>query len=247
MSIKISVYHTAAEAGKKAGEEVAGLLCQAIKEQGSARLVLSTGMSQFDTIAALIQENVPWEKVEMFHLDEYVGLSSNHKASFRKYLQERFVSKVSLKQAYFVSGEGDVEANIRELTKELRRCPVDVGVIGIGENAHIAFNDPPADYDTEEAFKVVDLDERCKQQQVNEGWFSSLEEVPCQAITMTVKQILSCRHIVSSVPYAAKAEAVVRTLTETVNPNTPASILKTHSDWQLYLDGESASKVFPGC
>lgn len=181
----------------------------------------------------------------MFHLDEYVGLSEAHIASFRKYLKERFVSRVPLKAAYFVDGEGDVAANIKALTTELRRLPIDVGVIGIGENGHIAFNDPPADFENEAAYMVVDLDERCKQQQVGEGWFASLADVPVQAITMTVKQILSCRHIVTCVPHAAKAEAIRNALTGPVSPQVPASVLKTHPDWHLFIDDQSAAHVFP--
>ena len=179
----------------------------------------------------------------MFHLDEDVALSESHIASFRKYLKGRFVSKVGLKAAYFVNGEGDVEKNIAVLTAELRKKVVDVGVIGIGENGHIAFNDPPADFETDFAYKVVDLDKRCKQQQVGEGWFGGIKDVPAQAITMCPRQIMAARHIVSSVPYAVKAEAVYNTITKPVNPMVPATLLKTHADWNLFIDHESASKL----
>lgn len=243
MSINISVLTTPEELGANAAVKIAALLNEAVARQGSARLVLSTGMSQFETIDALTRQDVPWEKVEMFHLDEYVGLPESHIASFRRYLKERFVSKVNLKGAYFVSGEGDVDDNIRELTEQLRSQPVDVGVIGIGENAHIAFNDPPADFETDAAYMVVDLDERCKQQQVGEGWFASRDEMPKQAITMTVNQILSCRTIVTCVPHDAKAEAVLNTVTMPVSPEIPATILKTHPDWNLYIDNHSAAKL----
>ena len=165
--------------------------------------------------------------------------------AFRKYLKERFVSKVSLKAAHFVNGEGDVEANIAALTEELRKAPVDVGVIGIGENGHIAFNDPPADFDTDLAYKVVDLDERCKKQQVGEGWFATVDDVPKQAITMCVKQIMSCRHIVTATPHQVKAEAVLNTITKPVQPTVPATILKTHPDWHLFLDDASAALLLP--
>lgn len=238
MNINISA--TPMELGAHAAEAIAKLLREAVREQGSARMILSTGASQFETLEALVKMDVPWEQVEMFHLDEYVALPESHIASFRKYLKERFVSKVPLKNAYFVNGEGDVEANIAALTKELRAAPVDVGVIGIGENGHIAFNDPPADFDTEVAYKVVNLDDRCKRQQVGEGWFATVDDVPKQAITMTVKQIMACRHIVSAVPHAVKAEAVMNTITKPVGPAVPATILKTHADWQLFLDDASA-------
>ena len=172
MNININVAPTPTELGKQAASAIADLLNKAISEQGYARIILSTGASQFETLDALIQLDVDWTKVEMFHLDEYVALPESHIASFRKYLKERFVSKVPLKAAHFVNGEGNVEENIAALTAELRKAPVDVGVIGIGENGHIAFNDPPADFDTDEAYKVVTLDERCRKQQVGEGWFA---------------------------------------------------------------------------
>ncbi len=245
MNVQINVSPTAETLGAAAAAEIARLLCEAVEKNGSARVILSTGASQFATIDALTKLNVPWDKVEMFHLDEYVALPESHIASFRKYLKERFVSKVNLKAAYFVNGEGDVAANIAELTKELRSAPVDVGVIGIGENGHIAFNDPPADFDIDAAYKVVNLDDRCKQQQVGEGWFATTADVPCQAITMTVKQIMACRHIITAAPHAVKAEAIYNTVTSPVTPMVPATILKTHPDWKLFIDDASAQKLFP--
>lgn len=244
MNINMNVAPNPKELGVRAAAAIADLLTKAIDEQGYARLVLSTGASQFETLEALLQHKVAWEKVEMFHLDEYVGLPESHPASFRKYLKERFVSKVSLKAAHFVNGEGDVESNIAELTKQLRSAPIDVGVIGIGENGHIAFNDPPADFDTDAAYMVLSLDERCRRQQVGEGWFSCVEEVPKKAVTMCVKQILACRHIVTATPHSVKAEAVYNTITAPVNPAVPATILKTHPDWRLFIDAASAARLF---
>lgn len=245
MNLQINVLPTPQALGAAAAAEIARLLCAAVEKNGSARIILSTGASQFETIDALVKENVPWDKIEMFHLDEYVALPESHIASFRKYLKERFVSKVNLKAAHFVSGEGDVAANIATLTKELRAAPVDVGVIGIGENGHIAFNDPPADFDLEDAYKIVDLDDRCKQQQVGEGWFASSDDVPCQAVTMTVKQIMACRHIITAVPHAVKAQAVRNTITQSVTPLVPATILKLHPDWKLFIDSSSAELLLP--
>lgn len=167
MNITVNVSSTPQELGRHAAAAIAKLLNDAIKAQGYARLVLSTGASQFETLDALVKEQVEWEKIEMFHLDEYVALPECHIASFRKYLKERFVSRVPLKAAYFVNGEGNVEKNIAELTTKLRENPIDVGVIGIGENGHIAFNDPPADFETDTAYKIVTLDERCRKQQVH--------------------------------------------------------------------------------
>lgn len=227
--------------GCQAAKQIAEKLNEAIEKRGEARLLLSTGASQFETIKALTQEKIDWQKVTMFHLDEYVALPESHKASFRKYLKERFVNLVPLKEAVFVDGEGDVKANIASLTKRIKEQPIDVGVIGIGENGHVAFNDPPADFQTEESYLVVNLDRRCKQQQVGEGWFATEEDVPKQAISMSVRQIMACRSIISVVPHEVKAEAVSNTLSKEVTNLVPATILKTHQDWNLYLDADSAS------
>ncbi len=239
--ISINVLDNPDKLGKAAAKKIALFINEALKERGKARIILSTGASQFGTLDALVREDVDWTAVEMFHLDEYVGLPVTHAASFRKYLQERFVSKLPLKAAHFVNGEGDVERNIRALTDKLLEDQIDVGVIGIGENGHIAFNDPPADFDTETAYKVVTLDRRCREQQVREGWFSCVEDVPSEAITMCPKRIMASRHIVSAVPHAVKAEAVLNTVTKPVDPMIPATLLKTHPDWNLFLDASSAS------
>ena len=243
--MNIHVAKNAKELGACAAAQIASLLRETIKEKSSARLLLSTGASQFQTISHLVKETVDWSRVEMFHLDEYVGLSEKHKASFRKYLKNRFTGKVNLKAAWFVNGEGDVNANIAGLTKELAKAPIDVGVIGIGENGHIAFNDPPADFKTKKTYIVVTLDKKCKQQQVREGWFKTLAEVPPKAITMTPYAILKCRYVVSCVPHEVKAEAIFNTLTRKPYSTVPASILKTHPNWNLYLDADSAARVFP--
>ena len=239
--MRISIFKTSDEMGKDAASFIAGKLNAAIAAKGEARLLLSTGASQFEMFKYIVDEKVDWSKVTMFHLDEYVGLPETHIASFRKYLKERFVFKVGLKAAYFVNGEGDVAANIAYTTEKLREAPIDVGVIGIGENAHIAFNDPPANFDTREAYIVVDLDERCRRQQVGEGWFASLEEVPPQAISMTVYQMMQSECIVTIVPHDVKAEAIRNTLAQEVNNMVPATMLKTHKDWNLYIDSDSAA------
>ena len=239
--MRINIFKTSDEMGKDAASFIAAKLNAAIAAKGEARLLLSTGASQFEMFQNIVNENVDWSKVTMFHLDEYVGLPETHIASFRKYLKERFTSKVNLKAAYFVNGEGDVAANIAETTAKLREAPIDVGVIGIGENAHIAFNDPPANFETKEAYIVVDLDERCRLQQVGEGWFGSLEEVPPQAISMTVYQMMQSECIVTIVPHDVKAEAIKNTLAQDVNNLVPATMLKTHKDWNLYIDSDSAA------
>ena len=238
--MRVTVAKDPAMLGCLAAKEAAGVINEAIREKGCARIVLSTGASQFDTLAALVKENVDWPKVEMFHLDEYVNLPETHPASFRKYLKERFVNKVPLMAAHFVDGTRE---GIEALTKELRSAPIDLGLIGIGENGHIAFNDPPADFDTDEAYLIVTLDERCRRQQVGEGWFASVSEVPEQAVSMTVRQIMRCKKIISCVPYPVKADAVQKTLMSRLTNKVPATMLKEHDDFSLYLDKDSAAKV----
>ena len=233
---------SAAALGREAAARTAVLLREAIAAQGDARLLVSTGASQFTLFEALVKEDVAWPKVTMFHLDEYVGMPETHPASFVKYLKERFLSAVPMGKAYFVDGCGDVAANIAALTQRIREKPIDVGLIGIGENAHIAFNDPPADFETTVAYQVVRLDEKCRQQQLREGWFASLEEVPTQAISISVHEILQCRHILCAVPYAVKAQAVRDTLRAAeITPLVPATALRGHADVTLYVDPDSAA------
>ena len=188
--MEIKVFDTSKELGKAAAVFSAQGLNRAIAEKGKARLLMSTGASQFDTIEALRDADVEWDKVEMFHLDEYIGLPETHPASFRKYLKERFLSYVDIRKAHLVNPDNGVEPALELLTREVRAGEIDLGLIGIGENAHIAFNDPPADFETKEAFLVVNLDEACKKQQMREGWFATIEDVPKQAISMSVYQII---------------------------------------------------------
>jgi len=233
---------TSEELGKKAAQQTASLLRKYIGEKGSARLLLSTGASQLTTLNALVEEELDWSKVEMFHLDEYINLPQTHPASFVKYLKERFVAKVNLGRVHFVDTSGDVGTLISDLTREINKNPIDVGLIGIGENAHIAFNDPPADFDSQEAFIIVRLAESCRRQQLGEGWFPTLEDVPSTAVTITVQQILKCKHIISAVPFKVKANAVKDTLTAPeITPMIPATILRNHEDVTIYLDTDSSS------
>lgn len=227
--------------GETAARQAAKVLREAITKNGKARLILSTGQSQFETLQALLTSDVDWSRVELFHLDEYIDLPVSHPASFRRYLNERFISKIQLKAVHLVDGEGDIQATIQALSEAVAAEPADLGLIGIGENAHIAFNDPPADFTTEQPYIIVNLDDDCKAQQVREGWFPDLAHVPAQAISMSVRQILKCKTIISCVPHAVKANAVRRTLESPVSNQVPASILKTHPDVTLYLDEASAS------
>ena len=225
--------------GQAAAKLTAKKINEAIDKQGVARIILSTGASQFETLQALLLENVDWSKVEMFHLDEYVDISESHPASFRKYLKERFVNHINLKAAYFVDGNNPEEA-INFLTKEILKAPIDVALIGIGENAHIAFNDPPADFDTKESYIIVNLDEKCRMQQVGEGWFNGIDDVPKQAISMTPYRIMQSKTIISAVPHKVKANAIKLVMENDTTNMVPATLLKTHKDMYLFVDENSA-------
>jgi glucosamine-6-phosphate deaminase len=229
--------------GKAAGADAAQSIRNAITAKGFANIILATGTSQFETLNQLIKEkDIDWSKVVMFHLDEYIGLPVTHPASFRKYLQERFLSKVPpLKAAYLVNGETDAKAECFRLGSLISNHPIDVALIGIGENGHLAFNDPPADFETEEPYIVVELNEACRTQQMGEGWFKSVDEVPAYAISMSVKQILKSKQIICSVPDSRKALAVKNTLEQPVSNLYPASILQLHPNCTCYLDKSSAA------
>jgi glucosamine-6-phosphate deaminase len=241
----IEICTDAAELGSKAAHFAAMKLNEAISRKGEARLVVSTGTSQFETIQSLLKEKLQWEKVTIFHLDEYVGLPVTHKASFRKYLQERFISHIKAKKFHAVDTEDDINRKIQILTTEIREKPVDVGLIGIGVNGHIAFNDPPADFTTKEAYIIVNLDDRCRMQQVQEGWFNSADEVPSEAVSMTPWQIMQCKTIISCVPHKVKALSVKNMLNSELTNLVPATLLKQHHDFHLYLDIDSASAIIP--
>ena len=241
MNIKIS--DNPVELGKvSAAAAVEGIL-NAIKEKGQANVILATGASQFETLKNLVENtSIDWSKVVMFHLDEYIGLPETAPASFRKYLKERFLNLVSpLKASYLVNGETDPEEECERLNQIITDHPIDVAFVGIGENGHLAFNDPPADFDTVSPYIVVDLDEKCRLQQFNEGWFPSLAEVPKKAISMSIKQICISKMIICSVPDSRKAEAVKNTLENKVSNNDPASVLQTHANCLFILDKSSAS------
>ncbi len=239
----ISISKDSKEAGIKAGKKAAFFIREAIQSKGSTTIILATGSSQFETLKQLTnEEGIDWTKVMMFHLDEYIGLPSSNKASFRKYLKERFVEKVpELKSVNFINGETDAKQECARLQELLRKSQVDVALVGIGENGHLAFNDPPADFETDQSYLIVNLDEQCRQQQVNEGWFNSIEEVPKQAISMSINQIMLSQQIICTVPGKRKAEAVKDTLEKPVSNLHPASILRNHTDCYLYLDEESSA------
>jgi glucosamine-6-phosphate deaminase len=241
--MNISISEDASQLGQRAAKLISQKLNGIINEKGEARIVVSTGSSQFEMFRALVKEKVDWYRVEVFHLDEYIGLPVTHIASFRKYLYERFINLAPVKEFHSVDVEGNIAGRIKDLTSEVRKRPVDLGIIGIGVNGHIAFNDPPADFKTHDAYIVVKLNEQCKLQQVNEGWFRTVEDVPHEAVSMSVWQIMQCNSIISVVPHLVKADAVKKTLIRKVTNKIPATMLKTHPDWNLFLDLNSSSGV----
>ena len=239
--MKLKICKSLEELGAASAAHAKTLIASAIAEKGSARILLSTGASQFPFFEHFVKCDLDWSCVEMFHLDEYVSIDKSHPASFHRYLRERFADKVPLGKYHLIDGTKPCEDTITELTALLDQSPVDVGLIGIGENAHIAFNDPPADFEDTSAYKVVTLADRCLEQQIGEGWFKDKNECFKQAISMTCHRIMQCKHIISVVPYKVKAQAIYDTFRSDLTPDIPATLLKTHSDVTVYTDPESAS------
>jgi glucosamine-6-phosphate deaminase len=242
MNVRIHANKT--ELGETAAERAIRAIARAIEVRGEAVIILATGTSQFETLQALTRaEHVDWGRVAMYHLDEYIGISPDHGASFRRYLNERFVQRVGpLKEVNFIQGETEhPDSECERIGALIGRHEVDVALVGIGENGHLAFNDPPADFETEAPFIVVRLDEVCRKQQLGEGWFDSMEDVPLSAISMSIRQIMKSRCIIASVPDARKAEAVKHALEGPLTPDCPSSILQAHPDCNLYLDRDSSS------
>jgi glucosamine-6-phosphate deaminase len=236
--MKLQIFNTKLELGQAAARDAAMIINQAIEERDAAYVIAATGASQFEFLDALAQQAIDWSKVVFFHLDEYVGLPESHPASFRRYLKERVVNRIHPRAFHFLNGEAE---DTRRVGNLIAQHTIDVAFVGIGENGHLAFNDPPADFDTEAPYIVVNLDDACRQQQVGEGWFKSLAEVPAQAISMSIKQILKSRNILCIVPDQRKAEAVRATVELDVSPTRPASILQQYERVTLYLDRDSSS------
>lgn len=241
--IKINIFDTPQEMGKAAAQTAIDKIVESIERDGQASIVLATGTSQFDMLQCLVQtDRIDWSRVTMFHLDEYIGIPQTHKASFRRYLKERFLDQVAcLNAAYLIQGDAeDPKGQCQYLAGIIREHEITVTLAGIGENGHLAFNDPPADFNTVEPFLIVDLDEKCRMQQVNEGWFNTIDEVPTQAVSMSIKQIMNSKCLILCVPDSRKAEAVKNTITKSVSRNYPASIIRGHSNCYMYLDKQSA-------
>jgi glucosamine-6-phosphate deaminase len=234
---------TKQEMGQRAAHAGAELLARTLEQNGRASIIVATGASQFEMLSTLTAEALDWHKVTIFHLDEYVGMPISHPASFRLYLWQRFHSKLAYPPAafHYINAETDPEAECRRLNDLIRQHPIDVAFVGIGENGHLAFNDPPADFETDRPYIVVNLDEACRKQQLGEGWFKTLEDVPKQAISMSIRQIMASRNIICTVPDRRKAEAVKNCLKGPVTPQAPASILQKHERTTVYLDKEAAS------
>ncbi|HEV3222541.1 MAG TPA: glucosamine-6-phosphate deaminase [Puia sp.] len=240
--MNIFVKEDPAELGKEAGRMAARIIRHVIDIKGEANLILATGTSQFETLNQLTKEEIDWSRVVMFHLDEFIGLPESSPASFRRYLKERFIQKVTpLKMIYFVNGEGDPAGECIRLSEIIKKVRIDLALVGIGENGHLGFNDPPADFETENPFIIVVLDEKCRQQQFGEGWFKSINEVPDTAITMSVKQIMKSEHIICSVPDKRKAVAVRDCFENPVSNLFPASILQKHKNCVCFLDKSSSA------
>jgi glucosamine-6-phosphate deaminase len=225
-----------------AASEAARILRGAITASGKARLIAATGASQLEFLAALTSDkSVDWPRVELFHLDEYIGLSQSHPASFAKYIRERIIIPTGITHYCLLDGTRDPREVIAEAGRRVQAEPVDLALVGIGENGHLAFNDPPADFETTDPYIIVSLDEACRRQQVGEGWFATIDSVPQRAISMSVRQILAAKQILCIVPERRKAKAVRDTLQGPITPLVPASILRTHAQTALFLDEESAS------
>ncbi len=242
--IKTLVTKKKQESGIAAAIQGAKLIREALRKNGRANIIVATGASQFEMLDQLIKEpRIDWTRVTAFHLDEYVGTPITHPASFRKYLWERFVSRLPLPLAafHYINGEGDAGAECRRIGAIIAKHPIDVCFAGIGENGHLAFNDPPADFKTKVPYLVVSLDEACRKQQMGEGWFKTLKQVPLQAISMSIHQIMKSKAIILTVPDVRKARAVKDCLTGSVTPRHPASILQRHKSVRCFLDAGSAS------
>ena len=240
-NLEIVISETKQILGKKAAQMGGELIRKAILDKGTANIIVATGASQFEMLSELVKEDIDWSLVTAFHLDEYIGISELHPASFRKYLKERFADIVSPLEFNYVNGDTDPDEECTRLGKIISKNPIDVAFVGIGENSHLAFNDPPADFETEEAYLVVTLNEACRRQQLGEGWFPTIDDVPKQAISMSIKQIMKSRAIICCVPDLRKAQAVKETVEGQISPAIPASIMRKHAATWLYLDKDSAS------
>ncbi len=240
LKMEILISKNKIDLGRAAAEQGANLIREAISENGQANIIIATGASQFEMLEVLVRENIDWKVVTCFHLDEYIGLPQTHPASFRKYLKERLADIVNPAAIYYVNGEGDVKMECLRLHNLIVKHPIDVAFVGIGENAHLAFNDPPADFEIKDSYLEVNLDEPCRMQQLGEGWFKDISEVPAKAISMSINRIMQSNHIICTVPDKRKAIAVEKVVKGPVTQEIPASILQEHKSTYLFLDKDSS-------
>jgi len=242
--MKVEVYPTAQAAGEAAAKEVAAAMRELALESDRVGIIFATGASQLETLHALTSiPDLPWKKVHGFHMDEYIGIDANHPASFRRYLRENLTSRVPIARFHEIDGSApDLEEVRRDYIEKLDEVNPQICLLGIGENGHLAFNDPDeADFDDPEAMKVVTLDRACREQQLAEGWFPSFDHVPQQALTLTIPTLLRVPKLIASVPGKRKATVVRRTLSEPISVSCPATVLRSHMDVTIYLDQESSS------
>ncbi|MGA8618809.1 MAG: glucosamine-6-phosphate deaminase [Candidatus Sulfotelmatobacter sp.] len=238
----LKVFDNKISLGNAAAERASTAICRTIRDHSRARVIAATAASQLEFLNALTKApDIDWQRVELFHLDEYIGLPITHPGSFRKMLLEQLIQKTGITKYHLLDGDADPEKVVRRVGAALASAPVDIAFVGIGENGHLAFNDPPADFETEEPYLVVNLDEACRHQQVGEAWFANISQVPTQAISMSVQQILKAKEILAVVPDSRKAQAVKACFEGEIGPMAPASILRTHANATIYLDKNSAA------
>jgi len=244
--VQIVIANDRGELGNVAAQKAAAFLQRTVAERGQARLIVATGSSQFEVLESLVTTpGIDWSRIDGFHLDEYIGISRSHAASFCGYLAKRFVDRVPIRSFQFLDGTKDPSQVCAEVGQKLTELPIDLALVGIGENGHLAFNDPPADFETTQPYIIVSLDEACRRQQVGEGWFDDLSQVPTHAISMSIRQIMATRHIICSVPDRRKAKAVADSVEGPVTSDVPASILQQHPSVDLILDQTSAALLDP--
>jgi len=242
MGMVLKVFPDKKSLGNAAATQAAIAIRRAIRDRGTARVVAATAASQSEFLQALVREpEIDWARVELFHLDEYIGLPATHPGSFRKMLLELLVHKTGIKNYHLLDGDADPSEVVGRVGRALASAPIDIEFLGIGENGHIAFNDPPANFETEEPYLIVNLDDACRRQQVGEAWFADISQVPKQALSMSVKQILKAKEILAVVPDTRKAQAVKACFEGEISPMAPASILRSHPNATIYLDENSSA------
>jgi glucosamine-6-phosphate deaminase len=242
----IRIFQTKEEMASAAADHAAGSLRRLLEKQDTVRLLAATGASQLEFLNRLTSSpSIEWRRIELFHLDEYVGVGPDHPASFARYIKERIIDRTGIQRYHLLDGTRDPHQVATEMGREINTAPVDIAFAGIGENGHLAFNDPPADFEAQHAYLVVNLDEACRKQQVGEGWFASVEKVPTRAISISIPQLLKAKEILCIVPDRRKAPAVKACLEGPMSPMAPASALRVHPNTTIFLDADSASLLNP--